>query len=61
MRLLKSGNYYNTYLSDFDREQPDFATQSYATQHKSLIADCFGGSDFRTQASTKIGCETIDN
>lgn len=60
MRLLKLGIYYHTYLSDFYREQPDLATQSYSTQHKSLIDDCFGSSDFWTQALTKIGYETID-
>lgn len=60
MRLLKLGIYYPAYVRDFYRERPRLEAQSYPTQHRSLIEDCFGSSDFWTQALTKIGYETID-
>jgi spore maturation protein CgeB len=60
MRLLKLGTYYHTYLQNFYAKQPELKTQSYAVQHKELIEDCFGASDFWSKALNKLGYETID-
>ncbi|MDQ3634978.1 MAG: glycosyltransferase [Acidobacteriota bacterium] len=60
MRLLKLGTYYHTYLQNFYKKQPEIKTQSYAVQHKELIEDCFGASDFWSKALNKLGYETVD-
>ncbi len=60
MRLLKLGIYYLTYLQNFYAKRPKLKRQSYALQHRALIADCFGSSDFWTDALTKLNYETTD-
>jgi len=60
MRLLKLGIYHTTYLRDFYAERPQLETQAYSTQHQILIDDCFGSSDFWTQALNKLDYQTTD-
>lgn len=60
MRLLKLGNYHPKYLADFYARQSFLKSRNYSAQHKSLIDDCFGASDFWTNALNKFGYETID-
>lgn len=60
MRLLKLGIYHNTYLQNFYDSRPTLKEQSYDVQHRALIKDCFGSSDFWTSALNKIGYETAD-
>jgi spore maturation protein CgeB len=60
MRLLKLGIYPETYLLDFYATKPALKTQPYDIQHRSLIKDCFGSSDFWTSALNKLNYETKD-
>lgn len=61
MRLLKLGIYYPAYLRDFyERRGGDFKSKPYAVQHKALIEDCFGSSDFWTRALNELNYETAD-
>jgi spore maturation protein CgeB len=60
MRLLKLGIYHPAYLRDFYAERPTLETQAYSTQHRILIDDCFGSSDFWTRALNKLDYETAD-
>ncbi|HLM01757.1 MAG TPA: glycosyltransferase, partial [Pyrinomonadaceae bacterium] len=48
------------YLRDFYAERAELETQAYSTQHKILIDDCFGSSDFWTQALNKLDYQTAD-
>lgn len=58
MRLLKLGIYHPTYLRDFYERQPGLRESPYAVQHRTLIDDCYGSSDFWTHALAKLGYET---
>jgi spore maturation protein CgeB len=60
MRLAKLGIYPLTYLRDFYAKRPELNAQTYAVRHAALIDDCFGSSDFWTDAFEKLGYETID-
>lgn len=60
MRLLKLGIYHSTYLREFYETRAGLGELDYAAQHRSLIDDCFGSSDFWTQALNKIGYETAE-
>lgn len=60
MRLLKLGIYHLTYLRDFYAKRPELKTQPYSVRHSALIDDCFGSSDFWTNALTKLNYETTD-
>ncbi|MGI8543517.1 MAG: CgeB family protein [Aridibacter sp.] len=60
MRLLKLGTYYHTYLQKFYTKQFELKNQTYAVQHKELIEDCFGASDFWSKGLNKLGYETVD-
>lgn len=60
MRLLKLGTYHSTYLRDFYETRTPLAAQNYSVQHKELIDDCFGSSDFWTRALTKLDYQTAD-
>ena len=60
MRLLKLGIYHPAYLRDFYAERPQLETQSYSAQHKILIDDCFGSSDFWTRGLNKLNYQTTD-
>lgn len=60
MRFLKLGIYYLYYLRDFYAKRPELKTKTYSVQHRALIDDCFGSSDFWTKALTELNYETID-
>ncbi|MEO6590019.1 MAG: hypothetical protein ABIP06_12020, partial [Pyrinomonadaceae bacterium] len=60
MRLLKLGIYHPTYLRDFYARRPALKSESYAVQHRALIKDSFGSSDFWTNALNEFGYETGD-
>lgn len=60
MRLAKLGIYPLTYLRDFYAQRPELKNQTYAVRQAALIDDCFGSSDFWTDAFEKSGYETID-
>lgn len=60
MRLLKLGIYHFTYLRNFYAKRPELKTQPYSVQHRALIDDCFGSSDFWTEALTRLNYETTD-
>ncbi len=60
MRLLKLGIYHLSYLRDFYAKRPELKRQSYSVQHRALIDDCFGSSDFWTNALTKLNYKTTD-
>ncbi len=60
MRLLKLGIYHLTYLRDFYAKRPELQTQTFSVQHRALVDDCFGSSDFWTNALTKLNYETTD-
>ncbi len=60
MRLLKIGVYYSVYLQQFYARTANLAQQPYSVQHAALIDDCFGSSDFWTNALTGLGYETCD-
>jgi hypothetical protein len=60
MRLLKLGIYHLSYLRDFYLKRPELKRQPYSVQHRALIDDCFGSSDFWTNALTKLNYETTD-
>lgn len=61
MRLLKLGIYHPVYLRDFyEKQGGDFKTKPYSVQHEILIDDCYGSSNFWTQALNKLNYETTD-
>ncbi|MEJ7700930.1 MAG: glycosyltransferase [Pyrinomonadaceae bacterium] len=60
MRLLKLGIYHLSYLRDFYAKRPELKRQPYSVQHRALIDDCFGSSDFWTNALTKLNYKTTD-
>lgn len=60
MRLLKLGIYHFSYLRNFYLKRPELKRQSYSVQHRALIDDCFGSSDFWTNALTKLNYQTTD-
>jgi hypothetical protein len=60
MRLLKLGIYHLSYLRDFYLKRPELKRQPYSVQHRALIDDCFGSSDFWTNALTELNYETTD-
>jgi len=60
MRLLKLGIYHGTYLQNFYAKRVALKTQSYDNQHRALIKDAFGSSDFWTSALNKLNYETTD-
>ena len=60
MRLLKLGIYPGVYLDQFYARRPQLASEPYTTQFDFLIEDCFGSSDFWTQALSGLGYETLD-
>ena len=60
MRLLKLGIYPSVYLDQFYTRRPELASQLYSVQIDALIGDCFGSSDFWTQALGGLGYETCD-
>lgn len=60
MRLLKLGIYHDTYLRNFYAKRPELKTQPYSVQHRALIDDCFGSSNFWTEALTRLNYETTD-
>ncbi len=60
MRLLKLGIYHLSYLRDFYAKRPELKTQPYSVQHRALTDDCFGSSDFWTNALTTLNYETTD-
>jgi spore maturation protein CgeB len=60
MRLLKLGIYHPTYVQDFYAKYPERSTQPYSVQHAALIDDCFGSSDFWTNALSQLGYETTE-
>ena len=60
MRLLKLGIYYQTYLHDFYAARRELKTQPYSVQHRALIDDCFGSSDFLSAALSELNYETLD-
>ncbi len=60
MRLLKLGIYHTTYLQNFYVKRPELKRQPYSVQHRALIDDCFGSSDFWTDALTKLNYQTTD-
>jgi hypothetical protein len=60
MRLVKLGIYPFTYLREFYAKRPELKTQPHSSQHKALIEDCFGSSDFWTKALSELNYETTD-
>jgi hypothetical protein len=60
MRLLKIGVYYPTYLEQFYARREGLAAEPSAAQHAALMHDCFGSSDFWTNALAGRGYETCD-
>lgn len=60
MRLLKLGIYHPTYLLNFYAGRPQLKARSYSIQHEALITDCFGSSDFWTEALKKLDYETSE-
>ena len=60
MRLLKLGIYHQSYLRDFYEKRSELKNQSYLLQHRALIDDGFGSSDFWTNALTELNYETTD-
>jgi spore maturation protein CgeB len=60
MRLLKLGIYHLSYLRDFYAKRPELKRQPYSVQHRALIEDCFGSSDFWTNALTRLNYKTTD-
>lgn len=60
MRLLKLGIYHDTYLCEFYAKRAGLYAQPYEIQHRALIDDCFGSSDFWTSALNKLDYETAD-
>ena len=60
MRLLKLGIYHPTYLQDFYAKRSELKRQPYLVQHGALIDDCFGSSNFWTDALTELNYQTTD-
>lgn len=60
MRLLKLGIYHPAYLMSFYGQRPDLKSRSYSEQHRALIDDRYGSSDFWTRALNKLKYETAD-
>lgn len=60
MRLLKLGIYHETYLRNFYAARTELKSQPYDVQHRALIDDCFGSSDFWTSELEKLNYETTD-
>jgi len=60
MRLLKLGIYHPTYLQDFYAKRSELKRQPYLVQHGVLIDDCFGSSNFWTDALTELNYQTTD-
>lgn len=60
MRLAKLGIYHLTYLRNFYAEHSELKRESYSIQHRKLIDDCFGSSNFWTSALAGLNYETTD-
>ncbi|MEJ7848042.1 MAG: glycosyltransferase [Pyrinomonadaceae bacterium] len=60
MRLLKLGIYHPAYLLNFYGQRPELKSRNYTGQHRALIEDRYGSSDFWTRALTKLNYETAD-
>lgn len=60
MRLLKLGTYHPAYLRDFYETRTTLAAREFSLQHRELTDDCFGSSDFWTQALNKLDYETAE-
>jgi len=60
MRLLKLGVYYPAYLEQLYARRPGLDAQTYSIQNAVLLGDCFGSSNFWTNALSKLGYETCD-
>jgi spore maturation protein CgeB len=60
MRLLKLGIYSDVYLDQFYAQREHLLSATYAEQFSSLIDECYGSSDFWTNAFNDLGYETQD-
>lgn len=57
LRLQRITTNYPGYLRQFYQRRPELSSQTYAAQHAALMSDCFGWSDFWSNALVKIGYE----
>lgn len=60
MRLFHVTTYYVSYLKQFYNNQPGLEHQTYSKQHQYLINDCFGWSDFWSEALKPLGYEVLE-
>ncbi|AFY72034.1 hypothetical protein Pse7367_3811 (plasmid) [Thalassoporum mexicanum PCC 7367] len=57
MRLIRISTNYPAYIQNFYGQRSALATQPYAQQYQTLMADCYSWADFWTQAFGKLGYE----
>jgi hypothetical protein len=60
MKILIIDTYYPAFLSRFYAERPGLSELGYSTQLESLLASCFGTSDFYSRHLNELGCEAYD-
>ena len=60
MKILIIDTYYPAFLSRFYAERPGLSQLDYSTQLESLLASCFGTSDFYSRHLNELGCEAYD-
>ncbi len=57
MRFLIVDTYYPTFLRDFYASRPELAAQSYASQWRALMDQCFGTANFYSTHLRELGHE----
>jgi hypothetical protein len=60
MKILIIDTYYPAFLSRFYAERPGLSELGYSKQLESLLASCFGTSDFYSRHLNELGCEAYD-
>lgn len=58
LRLQRITTNYPGYLRQFYQSRPELSSQTYATQHATLMFDSFGWADFWSNALGKLSYET---
>jgi hypothetical protein len=60
MKLAHITTYYLSYLKQVYNQRYNLNNQPYKIQYETLIADCFGWSDFWVNPLSKFGYEVIE-
>lgn len=59
MRILVADTYYDAFLADYERRDPDRIASDYASQHARLMAQHFGTADAVAGGLRATGCDAV--